>query len=86
MKHGQLPFNVDASTRAVARGLGQLPKGKPQLQVLTLRPTFWGTAQCHFPAWPGMWLSLKKRAKGWQGRLEGFKKFPQSLKNAKIAQ
>ncbi len=32
MKHGQLPFNVDASTRAVARGLGQLPK----VQILRL--------------------------------------------------
>ncbi len=71
MKHGQLPFNVDASTRAVARGLGQLPK----VQILRLAKGKYLLvgAHAHERHGPRMWLSLKKRAKGWQGRLEGFK-------------
>ncbi len=36
MKHGQLPFNVDASTRAVAWGLGQLPKANLSYKCLHL--------------------------------------------------
>ena len=48
MKHGQLPVNVDASGRAVARGLGQLPNTKSKLPVLTPRPTLLGNCPVPF--------------------------------------
>ena len=59
---------------AFAQGPGQLPWQLPKAQ-------FWGLAQCKYlllwpvpwAAWSGMWLSFKKRAQGWQGRLEGLK-------------
>ena len=53
--------------------LGNCPTPNLNYQCLHLGLCCWGTAQCHFPALSGMWLSLKKRAKGWQGRLEGLK-------------
>ncbi len=72
---------------AVARGLGQLPKVKPQLQVLTLRPTFWGTAQLPFSgmAWHVAEFEKKKQKGGKAGlRASKIPTFPQKCENCPI--
>ena len=63
MKYGQLPFNVDASGRAVAQGLGQLPKTKSKLPVLTLRPMLLGNCPVPFSGMVWHVAEFEKKSK-----------------------
>ncbi len=52
--------------------LGNCPRANLSYKAYTEAYVL-GNCPVPFSGMAGMWLSLKKRAKGWQGRLEGFK-------------